>query len=898
MLAKPPNMLAEALGYAARGWPVFPCDWRQGDMAKVPLVARDRDADGKPIDGTGGVKKATTDAAQIREWWKKWPDALIGMALGREAGLWVVDFDPREGENVDGVAARMAELVGKFPAGPKSETQSGGWHIWFKMPDGDVPKNSVGKGKTKFIDWRAEGGYVILPPSRMSDGAAYTWLVSPDIADFPDAPADLLDLVFKRGRFAPEKATRAPSIPGRVAPDDARRRYCVIALGRAAERIRGLVQGQRNVEINNIALGVGHLVGTGAITREEAYAALFDACAALGLAADDKALKPGGTLDRALDDGMREPSDLSHVGLRSREAIERKPENAGFNPEDGTYDEGGEVVAPEPPAPMYEDGGARDDGPQESFLDGMPFRCLGYNRGDYFYFSNGKQQITALRAKEHTPLNLLQLADLNYWGEFLGGVTGKLSGEHWTQIANSLIASSHRAGIFVEKNVRGRGAWMDGKTVVVHTGDSARIGGDIVPLSDIPGRYIYEAESPWEFEFGSPASNAEAHALVDICSRLTWADKMSGALLAGWCVIAPVCGALKWRPHLWITGPSGSGKSTAVEEIALRIVGPAGERFEGNTSEAGIRQTMGFDARPIIMDEAESEDAAQVQRMQAILGLARIASSGGTIAKGSTSGRAMNFVARSCFLFSSINTALKHHADESRVTKLILAKNTAPDALEHYQALVHEIADKFTPAYPGAMFSRTVKYLPELLHNIEVFKLAASVAFANRRAADQLGPMLAGYYLCHSTGKITLADAERFIAQHNWSEHVALDSVSDERRLFNYLMSRRIRLTVGSTNREMSVGQIIDGTRSDNDVERRFYNEALGPRGIRVDFDTITISNTADGIREMLRDTAWVNDWKRPLSMIDGAEKTASGVYFAPGLMTRGTVLPLRLLDE
>lgn len=893
MLAKPPNMLAEALSYAARGWPVFPCEGKD----KRPLVPRDTDADGKPIPNTGGLKKATTDADQIRAWWTKWPNALIGVALGHEAGVWVVDFDPREGEDVDGVAARMAELVGNFPAGPKSETQSGGWHIWFRMPEGDVPKNSVGKGATKHIDWRAQGGYVIAPPSVMANGNRYSWLVSPDVADFPDAPAELLDLVFKRGRFAPPKAEKpARSEPGRVVADDAKRRYCVIALGRAAERVRNLVPGQRNSEINNIALGVGHLVGTGGITREEAYDALFDACVALGLPADDKALKPGGTLDRALDDGMREPSDLSHVGLRTgsrREQIESKLENAGFDPDTGEY--GGPVDVPDP---VYEHdaGGGEREPDYGQADDGRPFRCLGYSRGDYFYFSNNKQQITSLKAKEHTMLNLLQIADLNYWGDFIG-VSGKLSGDHWGQIANSLIANSHRAGIFVEKNVRGRGAWMDGSRVVVHTGDSARIGGEIVPLSDIPGRYIYEAETPWEFEFGSPASNAEAYALVDICSRLTWADPISGALLAGWCVIAPVCGALKWRPHLWITGPSGSGKSTAVEEIALRIVGPAGERFEGNTSEAGIRQTMGFDARPIIMDEAESEDSAQVARMQAILGLARIASSGGNIAKGSTSGRAMNFVARSCFLFSSINTALKHHADESRVTKLILAKNTAPDALKHYQALVHAIAEKFTPSYPGAMFSRTVKYLPELLHNIEVFKLAASVAFANRRAADQLGPMLAGVYLCHSTKKITLAEAEAFIAKHNWSEHVALDSVTDERRLFNYLMSRRIRFTVGGSPRELSVGQVIDGTRTDNDVEAKYYADALGPRGIRVDFDTITISNTADGIREMLRDTAWVNDWKRPLSMLDGAKK-CDPVYFAPGLTTRGTVLPLSLLDE
>lgn len=892
MLARAPNMLTEALAYAARGWPVFPCEHKSGEHEKRPLVPRDKDAEGKPIPNTGGLLKATTDENQIRAWWTKWPNALIGVALGHKAGVWVVDFDPRELESVDEVAARMAALVGAFPYGPKSLTQSGGWHIWFKMPAGEVPKNSVGKGQIKHIDWRAQGGYVILPPSVMSNGNAYEWLVSPDVAEFPDAPAELLDLVFRRGRFAPAEKPRAQVETRGVVTDEAKRRYCMVALDRACGRVRDLAQGQRNAEFNNIALGIGHLVAAGGLTRQEAYDGLRGAALSWGISDGDKALKAGGTLDRALDAGMRDPADLSHVGQRT---LARRPEpEHDETPHDR---ETGEVYEPPgmPEQIPHDDDGMRGDDEPPAHDDKLPFRPLGYNRGEYFYFSTNKQQITILKAKEHTTLNLLQLADLNFWGDWIGA-TGKLTGEHWTQIANSLMAGCHRVGIFVEKYVRGRGAWIDGKTVVVHTGDSARISGEIVPLSDIPGRYIYEKESPWEFEFGAAASTEDAHKLVNVCSRLTWDHPLSGALLAGFNVIAPVCGALTWRPHAWITGPSGSGKSTAVEEICGRIIGPAAERFEGNTSEAGIRQKMGFDARPIILDEAESEDPARIAEMQKILGLARIASSGGSISKGSTSGRAMTFVARSCFLFSSINTALKEHADESRVTKLILTKNTNRDALDHYHNLMRDINAWFTTAYAGAMFSRTVRYLPELLANIETFKVAAAIAFQNRRASDQIGPMLAGFYLCHSTGRIRLEQAEKFIAKHDWSEHAALESATDEMRLFQFLMSQRIRLVAHGAQRDMSIGQCIESAFEPEGFAP--FVEALGSRGIRVDTltGTLAISNTADGIREMLKGKPWVNDWKRPLSMIDGAERTPNTVYFAPGLNTRAVSLPVGLL--
>jgi putative DNA primase/helicase len=185
------TMLDAALGYAERGWAVFPCDWRKdapglkgrGRRAKAPLVAGpDKDQAGAPIPETGGLWRASTDPVQIRAWWRRFPQALIGVPTGARLGLFVIDLDPNDGECVDEVRARLLEAVGPLPACPISVTQSGGWHLWFRNPTGDLPHNSA--KRIAGVDWRGQGGYVIVPPSRMSDGKAYQWLEAPDGFDF------------------------------------------------------------------------------------------------------------------------------------------------------------------------------------------------------------------------------------------------------------------------------------------------------------------------------------------------------------------------------------------------------------------------------------------------------------------------------------------------------------------------------------------------------------------------------------------------------------------------------------------------------------------------------------------------------------------------------------------
>lgn len=147
---------------------------------------------------------ATTDAEQIERWWSTWPTANIGIAT---EGLLVLDIDDPSSEFM--TPEKWADLQGA----PTSSTPRGGSHYWFRQPEGaDV--RSFETSKTFKIDIRANGGYVVAPPSVTSgrfpkcvDGR-YSWNIEPESADdLPLPPEWLLDFALKRDR----QSTVAPS---------------------------------------------------------------------------------------------------------------------------------------------------------------------------------------------------------------------------------------------------------------------------------------------------------------------------------------------------------------------------------------------------------------------------------------------------------------------------------------------------------------------------------------------------------------------------------------------------------------------------------------------------------------------------------------------------------------
>lgn len=119
-----------------------------------------------------GVKDATTDRATIEQWWKRWPDANIGLATG--AGLVILDLDSQV--QFDQFAS-LAANHGGLPLAPVVQTGRG-WHIYLA---GDI-------GGSKTVDKiliRGAGGYCVAPPSVHANGHIYQWIQEAPIPQIP-----------------------------------------------------------------------------------------------------------------------------------------------------------------------------------------------------------------------------------------------------------------------------------------------------------------------------------------------------------------------------------------------------------------------------------------------------------------------------------------------------------------------------------------------------------------------------------------------------------------------------------------------------------------------------------------------------------------------------------------
>lgn len=527
--------------------------------------------------------------------------------------------------------------------------------------------------------------------------------------------------------------------------------------------------------------------------------------------------------------------------------------------------------------------------PDASSAADTPFRCLGYNRGTYYYLALGTQQLTALTPSSHTKANLMHLAPLKWWErEFPGR-----NGADWDIAMDVLMRQCERAGIFTPELLRGRGAWWDDGRIVLHLGSMLYV--DRTPTSPVAvqSRFVYERGEAMHADIDSPLNCADANRFLDLVRMLPWERDIDALYVAGWCVLAHIGGVLPWRPHVWVVGSKGSGKSHVMSQVIRPILGHNCVFLQGETTEAGIRQTLRYDALPVLFDEAEGEDTRATDRLQKILALVRQSSSetGGRIAKGTVNGHAMSFQIRSCFAFSSINASLVQQSDRSRVTVVELKPEKRKYDLDQ---LLAEEASVLTEGYIGRFYSRSINMAATIRANALVFAKAVAAVMGEQRAGDQLGSLLAGAWSLISDELVTFDTASAWVNDQDWGDQKEeVQGQSDEAALIAFMMQQIVRFNFAGGTRDLAVGELVSAVMRDDYEEGRAAAMALGRYGMKVLDNGLVISNSADGIKRLLAKTPWSVNWSKVLRRLPNARPCGVTYFGYPKSESRAVWVPL-----
>ena len=268
------RVLAAALDTAERGWPVFILGRTKRPLANCPSC---RDTDPAQHDPDAcecltchGFYAATTNPDRLTAMVRTHPRGLLAARTGAVSGTLVVDVDPRNGGRIDPALMPPTMAV---------ETGNYGWHLYYRHPGHSVLSRRL-PGRDG-VDIKADGGYVVLPPSVHPDtGRAYRWHPGRNrVSEMPEVLRAAVD--------QPAIPSRRPSNPATDnTPVD--RVQCLQAARGGISSPTALLQahlaavhrapeGRRRTTLYGAARGVARMVNAGVLDRATAVAVLTDA---------------------------------------------------------------------------------------------------------------------------------------------------------------------------------------------------------------------------------------------------------------------------------------------------------------------------------------------------------------------------------------------------------------------------------------------------------------------------------------------------------------------------------------------------------------------------------------------------------------------------------------------
>jgi len=367
------------------------------------------------------------------------------------------------------------------------------------------------------------------------------------------------------------------------------------------------------------------------------------------------------------------------------------------------------------------------------------------------------------------------------------------------------------------------------------------------------------------------------------------------------------CIAIDHPDRLYVTDSFVVTHNTSIlNEYVHALIDGIALFAQGNSTEAGIRQTLHTDARPVLFDESESNEEKDRLRIQGVLSMIRQASSesAALTLKGTSHGASLNFHVRSMFALASIQVALKHQADMERLAVLALRQKRAGEdsAADQWRAVQSEFAKiRNDETLPGRLFRRSVDLLPVTMQNIAVFTRAAAEKFGSQRDGDQYGTLMAGAWSLQSDALATPKQAREMLDAYDWDDHMEHAETNESQVALGALMGAMVSLQGGAkcTIHELvmlACGRPVPGAPELTPTEA---GAALKRLGLKAEGGSLLLANRMlPPLEEIMRHSQFAADLRGQLLRLPGAARYPKVIRFG-GALDRGYSIPLQpLLDE
>ena len=496
---------------------------------------------------------------------------------------------------------------------------------------------------------------------------------------------------------------------------------------------------------------------------------------------------------------------------------------------------GGKIVEamaaaqPAPPEPTEDD----------EMLSSCPVLPLGQRKGLYFYISS-KGEVRELRDTAHRWQGITSLFDgeLDWLFEHFPIKTEDDGVKGWKErkAATWLMRQCARRGLFDPSHgLRGPGVWRGrDDRLIVHCGDAIFDGEEWRDAGcEIDGIHYPAYPAEPRPDFANPATAEDAAYLHDHLEMWAWRNPPGATrLVHGWLMCAMICGALDWRPHVWISGDIATGKS-ALEKLLTAAIG--GKRCiwrASDVTEAGVRQGLDGAAKAVLLDEIEPKGGSN--KVQRVVELARLASTDdqGAVVRGSAEGLARGWHIRSCFYFTSVIHAPLKPADKKRICVIDLDPLPSADDPGVVRQALHQARERTRLMAPG-MRARIILGWRRMLKNIATYDLAMGSLGQSARHADQLGTILAAHDTALYDDPVSLEHAIQRVEGIGVENYVSEPDESGHADCLAYLLSSMLPVDFAAGgNTKMTVGELAESafkTETYHQDLRRHSSRTIAP---------------------------------------------------------------------